>query len=106
MSNYDEEVEKSKEEINLEDEFKVVCNSHMAEIEAKLDIAQAALQEAIDLSDKYGIPFYSNVSQLGQPYTPPSFYQKFPDLDGELAYNLTSVSIYNGNYGWQTSSLC
>lgn len=88
----------------LEQEFCSVVDSHLDEIKAKVDEASKVLKEATKLSEKYGIPFYSHISPIGQSYNPSSFSKKFPGLDEDIVSDLTaSHSEYSG---WQHSAVC
>ncbi len=90
----------------LENEFRQLVNQHKFEIEAKVKEASDALAEAEELADKYGIPFYSDVSRINQGYTPKLFLDKFEDeLDADVVYKLTQV--YDLEYeGWAHSAVC
>lgn len=91
----------------LEKEFKKIVKTHAQEIDAKLTEASKALDEAIALSEKYGIPFYSRVSPLSQNFIPNSFETKFPDIDYSLAAEICNIYRNNDWYsGWEHSSIC
>ena len=92
----------------LEEEFTNLVSEHKAEIEAKLKEASAALDEAVKLSEQYGIPFHSRISFLSQGYTPDSFDKKFGELDSDIVSELTDVypgGEYGGT-GWEHSAVC
>lgn len=92
----------------LEDEFLKIVNEHKDEIQAKLKEASAALSAAVDLAEKYGVPFYSNISFLSQSYTPTSYYEKFPELERDVVGDL--IDVYPGGEwggdGWEHSAVC
>lgn len=93
----------------LEEEFEQLVNDHKAEIQAKVAEASKALQEAVELSKKYGIPFRPHVSFLGNSYYPQSFYDgKFAELDSEVVSDLTGAwTNYDSGYaGWEHSAVC
>ncbi len=91
----------------LEEEFLALVSSIGEQIKAKIRIAEQALDEAVDLADKHGIPFYSEVSQIGQSYVPDSFDERFESLDKETVADLLDISEYNLNHmGWRHSQVC
>lgn len=91
----------------LEREFRGVAGSIGIQIDEKLREAAKLLGEACDLADKYGIPFKSDISEIRQAYFPPSFKDKYSDLDRELVHELTDAwpSDY-GRKGWEHSAVC
>ena len=94
----------------LELEFKALVESVGEEIEAKLKQAKALVREAEKLSDKYGIPFFSSVSILGENYIPESFQQKFRALKPEDVADITGVPAeeiaQSYSTGWNHSAVC
>lgn len=93
----------------LENEFKKLIETVGKQIAAKVAEADRLMDEAIELADEHGIPFYSSgISQLGQAYVPNSFTEKFSELDRTLVEELTDVSEYTLDeaYGWQHSQVC
>lgn len=100
-----DEGEEEKELSDLEKEFKVTAEKVTEEINQKLNLASNYLSEAVRLSEKHGIPFDTNISFLGQSYTPKSFDSKYADVDSELVEELTGV--YDMEYdGWLHSAVC
>lgn len=93
---------------DLEQEFKTLTETVGKEIDQKVEQASKLLAEAVDLANKHGIPFYAFVSELGQPYVPQSFKDKWDALDKETVEELTSVSSYDLDYayGWRHSDVC
>lgn len=94
--------------MTLEDEFTELVTKHKQEIEAMLREASDALDEAVQLSEEYGIPFNSQISFLSQGYTPTSFKDKFDKLDHEMVCDLTGCypgGEYGGD-GWEHSAVC
>lgn len=91
---------------SIEDDFKEVFDEHWKEIQAKLDIAYEALEEACALSDKTGIPFISSVSMISQTYLPKAFKSKFKEIDLEVVSDLTDVYTDYARVGWQHSAVC
>ncbi len=75
----------------------------MREIDQKIVIAQEALNEAESISEKYGVPFYSNVSPLGQDYRPASFDEKWNSPIDEIDEYDLDLPEYEG---WQHSMVC
>ena len=93
----------------LEEEFVALMDSVGEEIAAQIKIATEALRKATELSDQHGIPFYANVSELGQPYVPYSFTDKWKGLDKNLVASYTEVhpgDLSDYNNGWSTSQVC
>jgi hypothetical protein len=91
----------------LELEFKALVDTVGQEIKAKVEMAERLLQEAVELADRHGIPFYPSISELGQPYVPPAFKERFGSLDKEAVAELVDMSEYNlGHVGWRRSQLC
>lgn len=94
----------SKEDSDLEKQFRAKAKEISGLIDAKLDEALLALNEAERLSDEHGIPFYGEVSLLGQPYVPSSFKSKWENVDPEVVGSETGV--YSDGSGWQHSQVC
>ena len=92
----------------LEQQFETMADSVGAEIQTKLQQAEKLLNEACELADEHGIPFYTNVSLLGQPYVPEAFQSKWRDLDRDFVANITEVASYDlgSAYGWAHSQVC
>lgn len=95
-------------EDELEAEFKKTCDAHMQEIEEQLELADQALAKAVELSEKYGLPFYADASPLAQSYFPMSFEKKFSGLDEEFVSELTDActEYYGEGAGWEHSDVC
>lgn len=95
-------------EDELEAEFKKTCDAHMQEIEDQLELADQALAKAVELSEKYGLPFYAGASPLAQSYFPMSFEKKFSGLDEEFVSELTNAytQYYGEGAGWEHSDVC
>jgi len=91
----------------LEREFRDSASSVLKQINDKLDESRAALNEAVKLSEKHGVPFSAGISPLSQSYFPASFSNKFPGVDTELVNNITGAySDYPEYGGWQHSAVC
>lgn len=93
-----------KEDTALEAEFRKVAEGALKEIQAKVSEASRLLSEAVAISEKYGIPFSSEVSFLGQPYKPTSFESKFGEIDSDFVDSVTGA--YCSYEGWQHSDVC
>lgn len=93
-----------KEDTALELEFRKVAESALKEIQDKVSQASALLSEAVALSEKHGIPFYSEVSFLAQSYKPTSFESKFSEVDSDFVYSVTNAS--SSYAGWEHSDVC
>lgn len=92
----------------LESEFESLLSEIGDQIQDKVRQAEKLLKEACELADEHGVPFFTNVSLLGQPYVPESFETKWQDLDRDFVANLTEVASYDlgSAYGWQHSQVC
>lgn len=92
----------------LEKEFEALADTIGVEIQDKIKQAEKLLDEACALADEHGMPFFTNVSLLGQPYVPEAFNSKWRDLDRDFAANITEVATYDlsSAYGWQHSQVC
>lgn len=110
----------------LEEEYNRLVKSveeNKAKIEEQLELAGDALNKAVELSEEHGIPFYSGVSFLSQPYVPSTFRQKFENLldydcendddeedmeeIDEKMYELFDVSSHDlSEEGWKHSAVC
>jgi hypothetical protein len=92
---------------HLEQEFVSLVDTVGKQIQVKLEVARKALEEATELADKFGIPFDAPVSELGQPYVPASFEEKFSELDRPWVEQITGVYEYDLDInGWRQSQLC
>lgn len=94
------------EDSALEREFRLAAAPVLSEIQRKVAQASKLLSEAVKLSEEHGIPFNSDVSFLGQSYTPESFQEKYPDLSSDLVYEITEASNEYGDAGWEHSDVC
>lgn len=99
-------LEQEGEEDELEAEFKKVVEAHQSKIDEQLAIAAKAIAKAEKISEKYGIPFYSGVSPLSQPYYPSSFSTKFGGLDSGFVSDITGTYNEYDSEGWRHSSVC
>lgn len=103
----DEDNDEDLEDDTLDAEFIKIADATNKEIEAKMEEACKALNEAVKLSEKNGIPFRANISFLGQSYIPKSFENKFPDVDLDQA--LEYMGAWRTDFqetGWAHSSIC
>ena len=106
MSDEAEKVFAEKAEA-LEAEFIKVFNEHHPEIQAKLAAASKLIEEAVAISEKYGIPFRpeEDIMWCNPSYVPTSYEEKFKGLDWDFLYELTEAG--GGGYdGWQMSQTC
>ena len=88
----------------VELEFKALCDEALPQIEARINIARQAIKEAVELSEKYGVPFSSDITPLCMAYTPVSLDDRFRDLDDAM-YDIAGTYI-NGYEGWEHSAIC
>ena len=93
---------------NLEEEFQEIADAVCPKIAEQIQLANTAIRAAIILADLYGLPFYSNVSLIGQPYVPKSFQKKWKDVDPVLVATFTDITVEDleSETGWETSSAC
>ena len=88
----------------LEVKFKEAVKEAMEKIDKHLENAVSELHSACKIAEEYGVPFYANVSPLGQMYLPRSFDDKWGELDSDI---LEDCDIYRPEYeGWQHSRVC
>lgn len=96
----------------LENDFRALATKHMDEINNKVKKASQLMDEAVAISEKYGLPFNSSVV-IGYDitYTPSSFLKKFKPLIKDWdAMEIIAEEFLNYAYpqreaGWQYSSL-
>lgn len=89
----------------LEREFRNSTSEVLSLIKEKVLEAETALNKAVAISEKYGIPFSSSVSFLGQSYTPETMSSLHPDIDQDLIDSITSTYDHCES-GWQHSAVC
>lgn len=96
-----------KEYSELEKQFIEAQKEAVEKINEQLNVASRALAKAEKISEKYGIPFSSGVSPVGNTYTPEAFEKKFGDLDRDFIGEITDWSSCPGEYsGWEYSAAC
>lgn len=100
--------EQEKEESVLEMEFRQVYKEHHDEIKKLVKEADALLDKAVALSERYGIPFDSSVSHICQSYYPQSLTKRWKDLSQDFVEEVsgTYAGEYNYGYGWEHSAVC
>jgi hypothetical protein len=104
-----EESDGEDSESELAKEFEAHISAHQAEISAAEDKAIASLRKAVELADKYGVPYRFGISFLSNSYVPASFIDsKFRKLEDET---VSDISGCWGDYifedsGWQHSAVC
>jgi hypothetical protein len=98
----------TKNNSKLEQEFTELVDTFGEQILAHCKDAARSLKAACDLADQHGIPFFTNVSLLGQPYVPETFKSKWGQLDKDFVTNLTDLTTNDLGYayGWATSQVC
>lgn len=96
----------------LEIKFQQIFNEHHNQIQEKLSQASQLIEEAVEISEKYGLPFrpQEDIMWMTPSYIPESFNGKFPNLDYEFWTNLTDAcgdfDDEIGFTGWQQSQVC
>jgi hypothetical protein len=110
-------MEENEKESILVKEFREYVNGARQLIEEKLKIAREALNQAEEISEKFGVPFYSDISFISQDYYPQT-YTSILSKKGELVQEnneeeyddiLSELGIYFSDYtntGWQHSAVC
>lgn len=87
----------------LEKEFEKAHKDASERIEEQLDIARQALVKARLISEEYGVPFETDVSPVGNSYTPTSFEVKFEKLDRSKIWD--EFGVWPDEYaGWEHSA--
>ena len=96
----------------LAQEFQALCEQVHKEIDAKVEAAEQALSEAVELAEKHGVPFRSHISFLKNNYVPTTFRSsKFRQLSSDTISDIAGVySEYISECfdygGWTTSAVC
>jgi hypothetical protein len=86
-------------------EFKKACEKALPKIEAQIAIARKAIAKAEKISEKYGVPFSSDITPLSMSYTPASLDEEIRNLDSDVLYDL--IGDYINEYeGWEHSAVC
>lgn len=94
----------SPRDSEIEREFRLAAPDVLEKINEYLQKADAALDKAVALSEKHGIPFSSGISPLSQSYLPGSFAEKFPGVSRDI---MSSVADASNEYeGWEHSAVC
>jgi hypothetical protein len=112
--NDEQDFESDNEEVDnatsaLEAEFRALVDDVNPKIDALLSEARVALDKAVKLSEKYGVPFSGGISFLDNGYVPASFFDsKFQKLDIDVVSDITEVyGAYAFEYsGWVHSAVC
>jgi hypothetical protein len=109
------EQERLKNQPNLEEEFRVLVDEGMKQIQARLKKISKAIKEAEEVSEKYGIPFRipeMENDSVDTGYIPESFgtlRRKFEDLDefyDILSEKDATPPGYGEGSGWVSSHIC
>lgn len=97
-----------EEQKNIEAEYRKTVKKFLPKIEAKLSQAAKLINEATDIADEHGIPFYG-LSPVSQQYTPegvPTLHND-EDLNQELFEEITGCSPTSEyDNGWEHSAIC
>jgi hypothetical protein len=94
------------EDSEMERDFRKAAHHADDLIQAKLDEASAAINEAVKIAERYGVPFRSHVSTLSNEYFPRSTEKKYPELDREFIQNITDTYNEYESSGWKRSAVC
>lgn len=94
----------------LEAEFKHLAESIGKQIAAKIKQAEKALAEAKDLSDKFGVPFSTSLTDEGYQsvHVPDSYEEKFVDLNNQTVADILGIDKddFEAGQGWRKSTWC
>jgi hypothetical protein len=100
LTKQQEELENQKQ--SLEECFIEIHLNMMEEINAQIEIAAVALNEAVKISEKYGIPFKSVISPFEKRvYWPVSLKDKWKELGQYNAMRLTECYPSDMTGGWE-----
>lgn len=92
----------------MEKEFEKIAKKALEEINIKLNEACEKLSEAIDISEKYGIPFNSGISFLTNSYVPTTIKAMHPNVSDDFLSETTGIYddyAFDGT-GWYHSDVC
>lgn len=95
-----------EEDSEMERDFRKAVHYADELIQAKLDEASAAINEAVKIAERHGIPFRSHVSPISNHYYPRSLEQKFEGLDKEFVQTITDTYNEYESTGWKHSAVC
>lgn len=103
-----EAMEETKDITALEKEFEAAVETSKELINQKLKEAKYALQEAQNIAEEYGVPFYTDISPISQSYFPKSYHKKYSELDDDFVVELTNAyDEWHAEFsGWQHSAVC
>lgn len=88
----------------IEREFRKAAPDVLEQIYKHVAEAHEALDKAVSLSEKHGIPFDSSISPLSQSYKPNSFGEKYEGVSDNI---ISAVTDCSAEYeGWQHSAVC
>lgn len=91
--------------MTLEQDFLQALAEARSKIDERLKIAHAAIKEAEDISEKYGIPFTARkLASFTNSYVPASIWKKWDDVDFEFLKNKTSIYDFSDPGCWEHSS--
>lgn len=97
---------KIQPENEMEVEFQKAVDIVYQQIQEKCTAASKLINEAVELSEQYGVPFEpaEDIMWCTPSYVPESFEEKFSGIDYDFVYELTSAG--GGDVGWQRSQVC
>jgi len=105
----DENPKQTEDQKSIEAEYRKTVKKFLPKIEAKLSQAEKLINEATDIADEHGIPFYG-ICPLSQQYTPEGVPTLHDDVDcnQKLFEEITGCSPDSeyGNTGWEHSASC
>lgn len=96
-----EQLELFPSNAELEEKYAEVVSRVSPAIVECMAVAEAAISEAINLSEKYGVPFIGYAT-LEQKYVP----ERLPELDPAVIAEISKVAVRSGDSGWEQSALC
>lgn len=90
----------------IERKFRLAVTQANAEMNKHLEDASEALRKAVEVAEKYGVPFDSNISPIGNTYSPESVRSLHPKVSTDFIDSLTGTyDEENYEYGgWKHSA--
>ena len=85
----------------LEEKFKTALNQATGEIEVHIENARKELNLAVAISEKYGIPFSTDVVEFtDRQYIPKSMAKHWPGVDYDILDEL-DIYLHGDGPGWE-----
>lgn len=86
----------------IKNKFEETLKSTHAEIEKHIENARAELKKAVQVSERTGVPFSSDVIEFtNRVYIPKSMAKKWPEVDYEILSDLDLYTQDMDEPGWE-----